>query len=207
MSDASKFYNYKVVASANTIDQPINTQEKYKYFPMLVKDVFLLLEWSKKKNGIYLPNQVYEQIELLNRSSYKNLNEKEIEHSDSKNGHFRIQLYQGFLKPKTEIEKLYKKPLTPFQRLAKNVKRKNLSGGETSVISDTASVLSTESSLTNILKNLDTLQGGDEYFMTLDVQELKNLFPAVLQETQPLVETGNMKLDNLIEPTVIIENS
>lgn len=203
MSDASKFYNYKVVASASTIDQPININEKYKYFPMLVKDVFLLLEWSKKKNGIHLPNQVYEQIELLNRSSYKNFNENLKEHSDSKNGHFRIQLYQGYLKPKIEIDKLYKKPLTPFQRLAKNITKKSLSGGE---ISDNISVLSTESSLTNILKNLENLQGGDEYFMTLDVQDLKNLFPAVLQETQPIVETTNMKLENLIEPTVIIEN-
>lgn len=205
MSDASKFYNYKVVASANTVDQPINLKEKYRYFPMLVKDVFLLLEWSKKKNGIHLPNQVYEQIELLNRSSYKSISENDS--SESKNGHFRVQLYQGFLKPKAEIDKLYNKPLTAFQRLAKNVKKKTLQGGETSIVEDNASVLSTESSLTNILKNLDTLQGGsDEYFMTLDVQELKNLFPAVIQETQPTVETTDMKLENLIEPTVIIEN-
>jgi hypothetical protein len=107
--DAKKFYDFSVVASSNTVEELVPKNASIlKSFPLLVKDVIQMMQWAVKKQGMYTLPEALEQIEFLNNASYNNIEVKiDEEGGYSEGGYFHVQLYQGKLKPKEEVNRIY----------------------------------------------------------------------------------------------------
>lgn len=104
--DAKKFYDYHVIASYNTKEQIIKKNKSvYQQLPVLVNDVLQLMRWAQK--GEFTDDDAFMLVDQLNQKSYENVHVSEDSNVDSEGGYFHVQLFQGKLKTKEEVKRIY----------------------------------------------------------------------------------------------------